>query len=209
MPRTWLIFAAIFLVFSVTLFAQEEEQPENEDPDDPFVESDWFDYEASLYSPGDRNLSVSLGIVLPIYFSGAVENNDHGIGLGGIFTFRFNFFLSSHFFVGGGLSFYFAGTRQGNLLYMIPFGLQAGYQLVIRRFEFPLSLLIGAAFQGKQEQRYFGFIVVPSAGAFWRFNPDWSFGINGSWWFVPQRPRDGNNVNGNFLELTLSARYHL
>jgi hypothetical protein len=98
------------------------------------------------------------------------------------------------------------------MLYMIPFGLRVGYQFVVNRFEFPLSLMVGAAPQRKLEEGYFGPILKPGASAFWRFNADWSFGLNAAWWFVPQWPKPESGVRhsvyGNFLELTLSARYH-
>ena len=102
----------------------------------------------------------------------------------------------------------FIGTRAGNMLYIIPFGLRVGYQFWYKRFEFPISILIGAAPQRYVGKDYFGPILKPGVSAFWRLNTDWSFGLNGEWLFVPQWPSNGNNAIGNFLELTLSARYH-
>jgi hypothetical protein len=102
----------------------------------------------------------------------------------------------------------FASTLGENMLFMVPFGFRVGYQFVISRFEFPLSLLIGAAPTKYLDQGYFGLIIKPGASGYFRFNSDWSFGLNTNWWMVPQWPKDGENVFGNFLEITLSARYH-
>jgi len=110
--------------------------------------------------------------------------------------------------MGAELGGMFASTRAGNMLYIVPFGARFGYQFVIKRFEFPLSVMIGAAPQKYLSNGYIGLVVKPGASVFWRFNPDWSFGLNGVWWFVPEWPKNGYNVNGNFMELTMSARYH-
>jgi hypothetical protein len=100
----------------------------------------------------------------------------------------------------------FAQTRAENFLFLVPMGMRFGYQFILGRFEFPLSLLAGFAPQTYLEKNFFGLFVKPSASAFWRFNPDWSFGLNAAWWWVPQWA--SQTVHANFLELTLCARYH-
>ena len=211
MPRTLSLFLILFLFFPIILFSQEAEPPEG-DPDEPPIEAEWIDYDTTLYSRGDKTFTITLGFIFPTYFSGAVENNNHGLGLGGTGSLAFNYFFSPHFFFGGELSGMFASTRAGNMLYIVPFGLRAGYQFLYQRFEFPLTLMIGAAPQKKLEEGYFGLIIKGGGSVFWRFNPDWSFGLNAVWWFLPQWPKAENGVkhnsNGNFLELTVSARYH-
>ena len=203
MRRTRSLFFILFLIFlGLNLPAQEEEDPDDAPPD-----SEWVDIASAPYSSGDRNFVVSLGVLFPIYFSG-IENNRHGLSFGGLGTLTFNYFINSNIFLGAELSGTFSGTRGGNMLYIIPFGIRAGYQFWYRRFEFPVSLMIGAAPQRYLEKGYFGPIFKPGASVFWRYNPDWSFGLNAAWWLVPQWPKNGNNSIGNFLELTLSARYH-
>jgi hypothetical protein len=103
----------------------------------------------------------------------------------------------------------FAGTLEKNMYYAVPFGVRAGYQFLWGRFEFPVNLFLGAVPQKYRDKGYFGLILKPGASAFWRFNADWSFGLNLAWWWVPQwTDAPSENVQGNFLELTLSARYH-
>jgi hypothetical protein len=194
---------------ALPLFGQEEEPPDDEEPGAPPIISDWDGYTPELYSRGDKTFNISLGIILPTVFSGAgLENNPHNIKLGGTGSLAFNYFLNSHFFLGGELGGMFAPTRGGNMIFIVPFGFRLGWQFVVSRFEFPLSLMVGAAPQKYLEKGYFGFIVKPGASAFFRFNPDWSFGFNANWWMVPEWPKNGKNVLGNCLEITLSARYH-
>ena len=208
MRRTWAIFLVLFFIFcGLSLYAQEGAYQE-EEPDDSFPEAGFDEIMTAEYSPGDRNFTVSVGVVTPLFFSG-IDNNQHGLSVGGAGSLAFNYFITRRFFVGGELSGMFASTRGGNMLYIVPFGIRAGYQFIRQRFEFPVSLMIGAAPQQYLEKDYFGLIVKPGVSAFWRYSPEWSFGVNGAWWFVPQWPENGKNAFGNFLELTLSARYHL
>jgi len=53
-----------------------------------------------------------------------------------------------------------------------------------------------------------------TASAFFRYNPNWSFGISVDWSWFPQWPKeDGKRVpqkdiNANIIGVTLCARYH-
>jgi hypothetical protein len=198
-----LFLLLFFFTCGLNLFAQE-----GVFPDDEFPAPEWDDIITVPYTRGDRNFIITMGILYPAYFGGDVENNNHGLTLGGNLSLTFNYFLNHAVFLGGELCFSFTGTRGGNMLYMVPFGARIGYQFMFRRFEFPFSLMIGAAAQSYLGMGYFGPIVKPGASAYWRFSPDWSFGLNSYWWFVPQWPHNGHDVYGNFMELTLSARYH-
>ena len=199
--RTFLLILFLFLLSGLILFAQEDD---GEGP--PVYDSEWVDFVSAPYSRGDKNFIITLGFLFPTYFSG-IESNRHGLSIGGTGSLAFNYFLTSSFFVGAELAGMFSSSRRGNMLYMVPFGVRIGYQFWYRRFEFPVSLLVGAAPQRYLEKGYFGLIVKPGASVFWRFTPEWSFGLNGNWWLVPQWPENGYNSYGNFLELTLSARY--
>ena len=203
MRRALSFFLMLFFVFpGLSLFSQEGDGEGN-----PDIDSVWIDIVSEPYSRGDTNFVITLGVLIPAFFSG-IENNDHGLSIGGTGSLAYNYFLTSNFFVGGELGGMFGSSRRGNMLYMVPFGARAGFQFWLGRFEFPVSLFVGAASQSYIEKEYFGLIIKPGASAFWRFNPDWSFGLNVYWWFLPQWPKNGYNVNGNFIELTLSVRYN-
>jgi hypothetical protein len=193
-------------MLGLPLYAQEDGDTE---PGSPPIESDWDAYIPDLYARGDKTFNISLGILIPTVFAGSgMHGNPHNIKVGGTGSLAFNYFLGAHFFVGGELGGMFAGTRGKNMIFIVPFGAHVGYQFVIGRFEFPLSLMIGAAPTKYLDKGYFGMIIKPGASAFFRFNSDWSFGLNTNWWMTPQWPKDDENVFGNFLEITLSARYH-
>jgi hypothetical protein len=175
-------------------------------PDIP-IESDWPEAMPDLYSRGDKIFGISIGPVFPTVFiheDGGIKGGN--IGVGGNGSLRYTYFFDGHLFIGGEIGGMFAQTKAENFLFLVPMGMRMGYQFILKRFEFPLSLLIGFAPQTYLEKNYFGLFVKPSASAFWRFNPDWSFGLNAAWWWVPQW--SDNTVHGNFLELTLCARYH-
>ncbi|MCL2374409.1 MAG: hypothetical protein FWC65_04120 [Treponema sp.] len=209
LPRAQSFFLMLFLVFAApALFAQQD----YDEPEPPPIGTDWFDFDAAVYARGDRTFTISLGAIFPtvFHFFDPIEgtNHSHNLSIGGTGSLAFNYFLNSHIFIGGELAGMFAGTEGGNMLFMVPFGFRVGYQFVRRQFEFPLSIMVGAAPQMRLDDRYFGLIVKPGASAFWRFNPDWSFGLNAVWWIVPQLSSSEHNVLGNFLTVTLSARYH-
>jgi hypothetical protein len=184
--------------------AQEEEEPE-----EPPIESEWPDVAPPLYSRGDQTFSISLGAIFPIIFLGRNGKITNNVKIGGTGALAYNYFLTSHIFVGAEVSGMFAPTLGENMLYIVPIGIRAGYQFVLGSFEFPLALMVGMAPQKYLEMGYFGFFMKPSASVYWRFNPSWSFGLNTGWWWVPQWTRDrSRDVHGHFVDLTLSARYH-
>ena len=216
MSRTWSLFLFFLLLFlgfnTMDLKAQEEtSQEEMEEISEDPVDSDdfeWIDYRPSLYTKGDKTFTITIGTVFPTVFGG-IDGNNHGLGTaGGLGSFAFTYFLNSNFSLGGELSGMFITTKGGNMFYMVPMGVRIGYQFVYKRFEFPLTLMIGGSPNLYLEENHFTLFVKSGASAFWRFSPDWSFGLNTFWWLAPQWPKDGPNVLGNFLELTLSARYH-
>lgn len=213
MRRTWLLFLIVFISV-MPLFAQE-----NDDEDDsylPSIDSDWDSYTPDIYSLGDKIFTVSGGVLFPTVFAGPGVNPDNSqpyknIIVGGIGSLAYSYFLNAHFFVGGEVSGVFAATIGKNMLYIIPFGAHVGYQFLLGRFEFPVSFMIGGAPQLHAEKSYFGMIFKPSVSGYFRFSSDWSFGLNVKWWMLPQWPKGediGRDVLGNFLELTLTARYH-
>lgn len=174
------------------------------------IRSEWEEYSPSLYNRGDQTFSITLGTINPLfYIRGDGEKIDNKSNLGGAGSLSYNYFFTPHFALGGEFGGMFSGTVGGNMLYIMPFGLRATYQFIKGAFEFPLSIMAGGATQSYLSTNYFGLIVKPGAGAYWRASPDWSFGLNTIWWWVPEwTGKKETTVYGNFLELTLTARYH-
>ncbi|MDR2759180.1 MAG: hypothetical protein LBB78_07365 [Spirochaetaceae bacterium] len=202
--------AFFILILAVSIFsaaAQEDDFYDDEEQQEPPFDSEWDFVAPPLYSKGDKTFTISLGPIFPTVFfdnQGVLENRINVAG--GTGSLALNYFLNSNLFIGGELGLMFISTRGKNMLFMVPMGARIGYQFILGRFEFPLSLLIGGVPQQYLELNYFGLFLKPEASVFWRFNPSWSFGLNTAWWFVPQWSE--HTVFGNFIELTLSARYH-
>jgi hypothetical protein len=194
----------IFAALVVPLAAQEGGEP-GEIP----IDSDWSDYMPALYARGDQTFTISLGPIIPTLFlgkSGRIENNAK---LGGTGSLAYNHYFTPNFFIGGELGIMFSSTLGTNRLFIFPFGLKAGYQWTFKRFEFPLTLMVGAAPQRYLNYNYFGLIIKPAASVFFRYSSDWSFGLNTAGWWLPDWTKGGaKDVYGNFLEITLAARYH-
>jgi hypothetical protein len=212
-PRHLLVLLCLF--FCVSLYAQEG------DDDDMPIESDWSGYSPNAYSRGDQTFNLNLGLVFPLFYA----DTEKGVlptkmNLGGMGTLSYNYFLNSHWFLGGELSGAFFSTEGKNNYFIVPMGFRAGYQFIFGRFEFPVSLMIGAAPQQRLGGSYFGLFAKPAASAFFRFHPDWSLGLSASFWWVPQwtgkrddpgaaDPHSGKiNVHGFFLEASIGVRYH-
>ena len=208
MGRTWSFLLLLFLIGIVLPVTAQEEDPDSEREDD-MQGINWDSYVPDLYRAGDKTFTMNVGVIFPTIFTGkGLEGNSSNIGLGGMGSLGFNYFLNSHWFIGGEVGGMFAGTRGKNMVYIIPFGPRFGYQLVFGRFEVPLTLMIGAAPESYLGKGYIGLIIKPGASFFFRFNADWSFGMNADWWVLPQWPANGKDVVGNFLDLSLSAKYH-
>jgi hypothetical protein len=165
----------------------------------------------TMYARGDQTFTISVGVIFPTLFVGkeGVLTNNMNL-LGGAGSLAYTYFLTPHWYFGGELGFMFNGTLAENFLFIVPFGIRTGFQFALGRFEFPIGIMAGAAPQKYlNEKEFFGLIVKGSASAFFRATPDWSFGLNAVWWWVPEwTPEPAKDVYGNFLELTVAARYH-
>ncbi|MDR0411639.1 MAG: hypothetical protein LBH75_06665 [Treponema sp.] len=198
MYKATAFFLMVFCLYPA--FAQDDEIPIEE-----------WDVEApSFYSSGEQNFAISLGIVVPLLFDGEAGRAANNVKVGSTLSLAYNYYLAPHFFLGGEIGGMFAATIGENMLYVVPFGLRVGYEFVFKKFELPISLMFGAATQKYLETDYFGFFLKPTVSFFFRFNPDWSFGINTAWWIVPEWVKESRrNMTGHFFEITLSAKYHL
>jgi hypothetical protein len=217
MRRLWVLFFVVFLsICPAFITAQEEDYPEDDYPEDEYPEEepdDWVGFVSGLYSLGDKTFNISLGVVIPTVFTDSqgdtLFSGPANILVGGTGSIGYNYFLGPQVFVGGEVQGMFAKTLSEHMFYMVPITARVGYQFVINRFEFPLTLGLGIAPTRYQEDAYVGFFLKPTGSVFFRFNPDWSFGLNAAWWWSPQwTDKSSTDVYGNFMEITLSARYH-
>jgi hypothetical protein len=203
MQKAAALFLMLFLGFSVLLFAQDESEPD--------VEPDWDDYTVDLYSRGDQTLSLSLGVGFPIAFINNGDIIDHKITppIGGTGAFNYLYYFNSRFFAGVDVGLLFLPTLSENTVFIISFGAKLGTQFILGRFEFPVSLTLGATIQTYLDFGYFGYFMKGGACAYFKATNQWSFGLASNFCWFPQWTNEpAKNIDGLFVDLSLIARYH-
>ena len=202
------------------MLSAQEDEGEGEEPDyeDPLPSG--TDWDSFVYRKGDQVFTLSLGTNFPLAIlgdSGEKMDNNFVPPVGGVIgPIGYSIFLSDKlpFFAGAEIAFIINPTLSESMLFMIPLGLRVGWLFNINHFEFPLGLTVGVALQRLLDFNYVGLFVKGGVSAFYRFSPDWSFGLNvdASWYpqWVPKEEVTGisRNAHGVFLGVTLSARYH-
>jgi len=197
-------FLLLLLLGLSPLFAQGNDS-------DPEVEPDWDDYTGGLYAPGDQSIIISLGTVFPTVFLNNGNVIDHKITppVGGIGSLSYNYYITSNFFVGGELSGLFLFTLAGNSFFSPQIGARAGYQFNIWKFEFPITAGLGMAWHNYHNMAYYGLYLKIGVAAYFRATTYWSFGLTTNWEWLPEWTNDpAKNVDGNIIDIMLSARYH-
>jgi len=221
-PALFLLLALFcFAGPGVILYAQgyDESIPDNDSDDSEDgsqEESDFDNYIPDMYAKGDQTITITLGAVFPTVFlnNGTVIDHNFDPPVGGVLSLAYSHFLGPHFFLGGEVGFLSAFTLAQNAVFIIPIGVRAGWQFVFRRFEFPLYAAVGIAPQRYLDLGYFGMYLKGAASAYYRFNPNWSFGLTADWRWYPQWPmKEGKripkeDVDANIIGVLLSVRYH-
>jgi hypothetical protein len=210
-----LLLGLCLFVPGVFLYAQEDwEDDPGYDEGIPF-ESDWEDYRPDLYTRGDQTFTISAGVFFPTVFFNQGKQIDHNFNVvGGTGSLAYTYFFGPHFFLGGEIGIKFSSTLAESMIFIFDVGVRTGLQFILRRFEFPLTLVVGVAPQRYLDQDYAGLFVKGGGAVYYRFNPDWSFGMNADWSWYPQWPMENEkpvpskNVDANMIGVTLSARYH-
>ncbi|MCL2800876.1 MAG: hypothetical protein FWD28_03875 [Treponema sp.] len=192
----------LLLGFSVVLMAQDSS---------PDAETDWDNYSSELYVRGDQTFSISLGVAFPTLFLNNGQFLSHNIDppVGGSGFLVYNYYFGPRLFVGGEAGGFVLPTLANNTIYIVMLGGRVGTQFVYGRFEFPLSVSLGMSWQNYLNLGYYGFYVRANAAAYFRVFNEWSFGLKAGWSWLPQWTNDSSkNVDGNFFDITISARYH-
>jgi len=196
-------FLFIFLGVFGLLYAQDDSNPD--------IETDWDLYSPDLYVRGDQTFIISLATVFPLMFinNGELLENKVDPPVGGTGSLTYNYYLNSRFFAGGEVGGKFLPTLGRNTVFFICLGARGGMHFIAGRFEFPINLSIGMAWQNLLNMGYYGLYVKAGASAFFRATSEWSFGVTTQFGWFPQWTNDSKkNVDGFFLDTMLSARYH-
>ena len=178
----------------------EEEITVPEDSDgDSYIEDEEFIYK--MNQKGDQFIKIGLMVDIPLHPA------TRQLKVGGSGTLGYMRFLNSNFALGGDASFAYMTTLGKNIFTCIPLMVKAMYQFSFHKFEFPITLGIGGAFENYIDETYFGLIIKPEVGTFYRHSPDWSFGVNVSWNLMPQWTKESSYF-GVIMDAGITARYH-
>jgi hypothetical protein len=142
-----LLGLCLFFGHGVFLFAQEEEWEDDPGYDEgiPF-ETDWEDYRPDLYTKGDQTFTISAGVIFPTVFfnhEGKLVKKHNFNVVCGTGSLAYTYFLCPHFFLGGEVGVKISGTLGENMIFIVPLGVRVGWQFLLRRFEFPLTAVVG------------------------------------------------------------------
>jgi hypothetical protein len=202
-----LLLFCLLACLSAALYAQDEAETDDEGGDE--IDVDWGDYEQTKYTLGDKTFTFTAGAVFPVLFSNNGAAFDSNQTVGATLTAIFDYFVSPDFAVGGEIGLISTGSRGSNMLYVIPIGARVQYQFNIWIFEFPISVSIGMCPTKFLDYANFTMYVRGTVSAYWRFNPDWSFGLSAAWTYIPMWAPDKNSTSqGNYIGAALTARYH-
>ena len=175
------------------------QENENISSDELYVEDEEFIYK--MNQKGDQFIKIGLMVNIPLHPS------TPQLKVGGSGTLGYMRFLNSNLAVGGDASFAYMTTIGENVFTCIPLMAKVMYQFTAHKFEFPITLGIGGAFQNYIGESYFGLIIKPEVGAFFRYSPDWSFGVNVGWNMMPQWTKDSSYF-GVIMDIGATVRYH-
>ena len=176
--------------------SQDTSQDESQDS---YIEDEEFIYK--MNQKGDQFIKVGLMVNIPLH-PAATQ-----LKVGGAGTLGYMRFLNSNLALGGDASFSYMTTVGKNVFTCIPLMAKVMYQFTAHKFEFPVTLGIGGAFQNYIGESYFGLIIKPEVGAFFRYSPDWSFGVNVGWNMMPQWTKDSSYF-GVIMDIGATVRYH-
>lgn len=204
------IFAAFFAFFTIAsnIHAQSFQSADifAMDSEDEYTDGDYYEDEEirlTQNGAGDQFIALKLMPLIPLNF-------DKQLSVGGALSLGYHRFLTQFIAVGADVMFAYNTTIGSNLFTVIPLTVGITFQPYIWRFEFPITLNVGAALENYLQYNYFpGLILKGEAGCFYRMNENWSFGLECQLMYLPQWYSDSSK-NDYYLGITatVGARYH-
>ena len=204
--KKFILLLTLLLFISSSLFAANDDDEDDEDYDkDTYVES---------YSLGDQMFFINAGLFIPLFFfDRGGDIKDTNLTLGGNGSLSWQVFLSNHVSVGLELGGMFALSPNKRILYMVPLTAKATYWFRFYPFEIPVAIGLGGNLGILEDAAHIDFIAKPQVGFYWNFNEEWAFGLNATYWFVPQiysgsgKVSSSHSMFGNFMDVSLSVLF--
>ena len=195
-----LLLIFLFLLPASFIFCQEGND-----------EEDFFE---EVYGLGDQTFTITAGLFHPLFYSTPdFEFVDDNLTMGGCGSLQWNAYINSNWSLGGEFGGMFAFTPNDRILYMMPLTFKVTRYFRKYPFEFPVFMAGGFSFNSVADAFHLDLILKPGAGVYWNFNPEWAFGFNAVYWWVPQIYTGNglvpasNTRFGHFLETSLSALF--
>ncbi|MCR5218056.1 hypothetical protein [Treponema sp.] len=196
--------AGLLAACTLTAFAQVQED-----------DSIYFEPETIVNESGAQNIRLALGLSFPLNFPdipSLFESDGTQLNIGGMGNLGYHRFIAKDIALGFDISFGFNATIGEHILSYTPILFSATWQPTWKKLEFPISLNVGFAWESYNNDNYFpGLVIKPEAGVHYRFNQDWSAGIEFSYLFMPQFCElygTGKNYYGQFATISAVARYY-
>jgi len=160
---------------------------------------------------GDQMFSIRAGVLIPLFWQDFGGNDilPANSTIGACGALQWNFYLTGALRLGIDIGLGFCVDINSNLYNMIPIAFRTTYIFSISRFEIPVSLCIGMNILNHLETYDIGIILRPETGLFYRYDANFSFGLNiGYWWALEFPVEDDSAAAGNFLDITPALLYH-
>lgn len=200
------LLSIILTLFMVTGFVFAADDTEGDEYDDDYV------YE--INGSGDQFLKFNIGTIIPTSFGGTIKNGG-SLYTGGELELGYYRFMNKWLAVGGEIEISYNLSIGNKILVMIPFTFGAMMQPSVGNFEFPIFLTAGFGYETWENYNYFPSLSAKaSAGAYYRLNESFSFGVTGSFLYIPQwgaadeATKHRKLKNGCFVNATAALRYH-
>lgn len=190
----------LFAIATTAIFAQSED---NTIPsEDPIEEN--FVYK--MNGKGDQYIKIGIMPNFPLNFGDKLY-------VGGAAYLGYYRYLNSWLALGGELMAGYNPTIQSNIFTFVPITFGVSFLPTVWKFEFPVTLSLGAAFETSANKKYFpGLVTKAEAGVFYRLSESWSFGLGSDFLYMPQwatsKDKKKNYDYGLFLTAFITARYH-
>lgn len=199
-------FLLAALLFATPVFAQSESDDDSTG-DVTFVNLGT--------NAGDQMFRISLCATLPVNFPnfGALFTDNRKLSAGGLGSLGYQYFITDKIALGFNAGFGFNVTIGSHSFNYIPVVGTVTYQFAYDKFEIPLSLGLGFAWETYIGYTYFpGLVVKPEVGLHYRFFDSWTIGGDIAYTFMPQFSKlydeNAKNWAGQFLNISVSARHY-
>ncbi len=204
---------ATALVLAASLAFAQAGAPPTPPADKPKGDEERSVFALEGHQLGDQTLALNAGVMLPLFYKEfGGPYHDTNLTAGGMGELQWSAYLNPSFRLGLDIGGTFARSPNDRTLFLMPITLRATWVLDVSRFEFPISLGTGIAIIRYREWSHTDFILKPAVGGYWRYDSNWSFGLNLSWWLDFQSATGDQPDNqarmANFLMISPGVFYN-